>query len=89
MAEYIDREILIRNIENDTRRILFDKGSALHYVRSAPAADVVPVKHGKWIHNDDWWEFICTNCRKGIGNIQEYKYCPNCGVIMDLKEETK
>lgn len=37
MAEYIDREILIRNIENDTRRILFDKGSALHYIRNAPS----------------------------------------------------
>lgn len=39
---------------------------------------------GTWIFNDDWWEFRCSNCRKSIGNIEKYKYCPHCGSIMDL-----
>lgn len=52
-------------------------------IENAQTIDAVPVKHGKWIHNDEWWEFICTSCRRGIGNIKEYKYCPNCGAKMD------
>lgn len=50
------------------------------------ANDVAPVSHGKWIFNDDWWEFICTNCHKGIGNIKKYPFCPNCGARMDEEE---
>lgn len=55
----------------------------------APTIDAVPVKHGKWIYNDEWWEFICTSCHRGIGNIKEYKYCPNCGARMDKGEMKK
>ena len=50
------------------------------------SADVAPVRHGKWIFNDDWWEFICTNCHKGIGNIKKYPFCPNCGARMNEEE---
>ena len=34
---------------------------------------------GVWIFNDDWWEFQCSKCHKGIGNIGKYKFCPHCG----------
>ena len=34
---------------------------------------------GVWIFNDDWWEFRCSECHKGIGNIEKYKFCPHCG----------
>ena len=81
MAECIDRDELYiqicKKVNNPAIRNWL--GSIL---AESPVEDVAPVKHGKWIHNDDWWEFICTNCRKGIGNIQEYKYCPNCGADM-------
>ncbi len=50
---------------------------------------IEPVKHGMWIHNDEWWEFICTSCHRGIGNIKTYKYCPNCGARMDKGEMKK
>ena len=83
MAEYIDKDELYTNIYKKVNNPAIRSWLGAILAES-PTADVVPVKHGKWIHNDDWWEFICTNCRKGIGNIQEYKYCPNCGAIMDL-----
>lgn len=87
MAEYIDRDALLKH----KRHISLDRYEIecivdVDRIIEAPAADVAPVVHGKWIHNDDWWEFICTNCHKGIGNIQKYKYCPNCGAKMDLEE---
>lgn len=34
---------------------------------------------GVWIFDDDWWEFQCSKCHKGIGNIGKYKFCPHCG----------
>ena len=37
---------------------------------------------GVWIFNDDWWEFRCSECHKGIGNIEKYKFCPHCGAPM-------
>ena len=37
---------------------------------------------GVWVFNDDWWEFLCSECHKGIGNIERYKFCPHCGAPM-------
>ena len=37
---------------------------------------------GVWIFNDDWWEFRCSKCHKGIGNIEKFKFCPHCGAPM-------
>ena len=34
---------------------------------------------GVWIFDDDWWEFQCSKCHNGIGNIGKYKFCPHCG----------
>lgn len=82
MTEYINKEQLLAHLYSKQDEPL----DIMKEIAEFPAADVAPVKHGKWIHNDDWWEFICTNCRKGIGNIQKYKYCPNCGAKMDLEE---
>lgn len=42
---------------------------------------------GVWIFNDDWWEFQCSECHKGIGNIEKFKFCPHCGARMDKEDE--
>lgn len=52
--------------------------SALH---SVSREQVEQIK-GVWIFNDDWWEFLCSECHKGIGNIEKYKFCPHCGAPM-------
>lgn len=52
-------------------------------LQDAPAVDAVPVRRGKWIFNDDWWEFRCSVCQGAIGNIKKYKFCPHCGAKMD------
>lgn len=62
-------------------------------VYSVPSADVVPVRHGRWIDRcedtDGIYEF-CSEC--GIdADIthygKSYAYCPNCGAKMDGGEE--
>lgn len=92
--EYIDREALLQEIQRqkEASRTSYPKqhfvvGDVLTCIYLAPSADVAPVVRGRWIFNDDWWEFRCTNCHKSIGNIEKYKYCPHCGARMDGTEE--
>lgn len=58
----------------------------------AEEADVVKVKHGKWlvIENPNSLNVICSNCRenyyvfkKGQYRIEQSNYCPNCGAKME------
>ena len=58
-----------------------DLGMALTALRPVSREQVEQIK-GVWIFNDDWWEFRCSECHKGIGNIEKYKFCPHCGAPM-------
>ena len=53
-----------------------------------PAADVVPVRHGRWIEKQEkdtfagyLYRYECSEC----GRVEQRKepYCPNCGAKMD------
>ena len=48
---------------------------------NAPAADVAPVLHGKWVFGGDGC-VICSNCNEEESNDNHRKYCPNCGAKM-------
>lgn len=64
-----------------------------------PAADVEPVRHGRWISWEDADNCIpspnrheCSVCHDAaqvlVNNIELLShYCPNCGSKMDLEEE--
>ena len=54
---------------------------AISALRPVSREQVEQIK-GVWIFNDDWWEFRCSRCHKGIGNIEQYKFCPHCGAPM-------
>ena len=44
-----------------------------------PAADVVPVRHGRWLEHKSWAK--CSECGYLLGF--ETPCCPNCGALMD------
>lgn len=58
------------------------------FIKDAPAADVVEVKHGNWIWQGSISEgcWVCSECKdkfyQGYGNEN---FCPNCGAKMDKK----
>ena len=54
-------------------------------LRDMKAADVAPVRHGKWLCVDTDTEqfFLCNMCKKK--EYWESDYCPNCGCKMDLE----
>ena len=60
---------------------------AILRVKEAPAADVAPVRHGRWIASHD--EFCaCSICKYPVYvGWNQTNYCPNCGTLMD-KEAT-
>lgn len=68
---------------------------AMNAIDEMPAADVEPVRHGRWIYNPNGMDFnlgawecsVCTQRNNNLPcsrNISPYicvgsKYCPNCG----------
>ena len=91
MAEYIEREKLSAKIgwDNDIEKWTINDDELC----SIPAADVAPVRHGRWIMRGG--KLHCSNCdslaplKRGWEDgctTYEYtasRYCPNCGVKMD------
>lgn len=49
------------------------------------AADVSPVRHGRWVcvDTDNEQFFICNRCKRR--EYWESNYCPNCGAKMDAE----
>lgn len=92
MAEYIEREALEKYIEkglnNPDKAKAFghDAIEILTELHHMPAADVEPVRHGKW----EWSIGLpcCSVCNVlAVGDpydgVYLTKYCPNCGAKMD------
>ncbi len=76
MSEYIKKE--------DVENIMLGSWgeSALWKIRYLPAADVVEVRHGRWINvKSDINLAECSEC--GIRVIGKPNYCPDCGAKMD------
>lgn len=85
MAEYIKRELAIEALSrgdgcgNVCRRA----------IERILAADVAPVRHGRWIDKGEY--AVCTECdgRSGIqyDGVKPIplmtQFCPNCGAKMD------
>ena len=101
MAEYIEREALMRRIKeihcaecdsyHGVRCRACWVDDTLDYIDSESAADVSPVRHGRWVDRivdeneviQPWMQrYYCSECLEG-GNQSWFKFCPNCGAKMD------
>lgn len=100
MAEYIEREALLKKQQMDAdifkgstlRTDIARRDEALNAVANivnAPAADVVPVRHGVWRIKHFIFSNIpiarCSLC--GEGGAIDMNYCPGCGARMEGDEE--
>ena len=98
MAEYICREEVLRKfIEGDghdddrfTEGYNFAVQEYREDIKNIPAADVQPVKHGRWTYPyKDKDINQCSECHSllqdKISNVREmFAYCPFCGARMDI-----
>lgn len=85
MAEYIKRETVINHLDACMDTIWKPEIVALKcFVEGIPAADVAPVRHGKWMpfHAEFAGDIqYCSVCE--IGFAYRTSYCPHCGAVMD------
>ena len=99
MAEYIKKDELLKfkaDVYDEDGHVLYAVPTG--YIVSMPPADVMQVRHGRWIMVDDsCGKYACSACREieqectewGAGhyNPVDKDYCPNCGAKMDGWDE--
>lgn len=88
MAEYIERELAIEALSrgegcgNVCRRA----------IERILAADVAPVRHGRWVSVQHKLARVCSVCNRDEPykfadvDADVYNYCPHCGAKMDKEE---
>lgn len=90
MNDYISREAVLQKF--------FERGSGYinvlttrDMINEIPAADVQPVRRGKWLHfNSDGFIF-CSECKHEAYwdtdyGQQLFDYCPYCGARMKQED---
>ena len=88
MAEYIEREDLLELYRMDDPVLNKNGHVPLPVIRQnimdIPAADVAPVRHGRWIDSLARITPYCSACGHSHRClIRTPNYCPNCGAKMD------
>lgn len=111
MDDYIKREALLEDIEHSVvftvrpdvpSAELRGANKIIDRIRSAPAADVAEVRHGRWLTTDGFPHRVYCSCcystyvpndnwqiwqdKPGEGGLPR-GYCPNCGAKMDGGED--
>ena len=94
MAEYIKKDELLK-----FKADVYDEGGHVLYavptgcIVAMPPADVIPVRHGRWIDaypdiepNPMFMYGICSECGLEQGISKYLNYCPNCGAKMESEE---
>ena len=90
MAEYVTKEQVLdwfRPYGHMDEPIPFE--TMVSDLRDMPAADVAPVRHGRWIDKGEY--AVCTECGGRSGTQYDgvepiplmTQFCPNCGAKMD------
>ena len=92
MAEYIKREYAVDavlDVYYDTPDIDLSGEKFEDAILKIPAADVAPVRHGRWVSVPHKLARVCSVCNRDepykFADIDAdvYDYCPNCGAKMD------
>lgn len=95
--EYVEREVIsegmrkyyYKNPPNSSYQEGFDHGldKAQRVILNAPVADVVEVRHGRWIEQEKYTFGVMYDCsicdNRILDNGHSWNFCPNCGAKMD------
>ena len=86
MDEYIERELAIEALSRGEGCVNVCRRA----IERILAADVAPVRHGRWIWHSEERGYLCSEC--GSGCLLNYEsdwhksdWCPHCGAKMDLE----
>ena len=94
MADYIDREKIFSIWRSMPAPASVTSLAAA--ISQTPAADVAPVRHGRWMTTDAYPHHLyCSVCYKTYAKNAKWvneldlptNYCPSCGARMDKEDE--
>lgn len=83
--EFIERGALLARYDAEH---VGPPGRARELITTAPAADVVEVRHGRWISVQHKLARVCSVCNRDEPykfadvDADVYNYCPNCGAYI-------
>lgn len=92
MADYIDRDAALIEIERREELMVGDKRISVDavksFIKNRPSVDVAPIVHGHWIEKSAPARkiyFECSHCGAQENKHTEIKgyYCWRCGAKMD------
>lgn len=91
MAEYIKRSYIRKMAMFETTYTMeteTDAAAVLSMIEDAPAADVVPVKHGVWEKTGYAYLLRCSVCHdcyidEDWLDGKKWNFCPHCGAKMN------
>ena len=95
MDEYIKKEDIEQKIQDGLNNLVpgHDAIEILGMIYEIPAAEVAPVRHGRWVKHPTFNYKICSVCSGGTpcdidGSEWLSRHCPSCGAKMygELKE---
>lgn len=84
MTEYIERADAVRTVLEKPDMTPDEKAGVVRRLQALPAADVAPVRHGRWINGR------CSECGEHApfwsmaSTYHLSKYCHGCGARCDL-----
>lgn len=97
---YIEREALLKALGEEPKnwtesdrelQEVQDWREFRSMIKSVPAADVEPVRHGRWIERAKVkGQVYCSECatlEKSTDSNYKSRYCPHCGAKMDLEAD--
>ena len=93
---YIERESAIKSLLNDCLgQVSYSREDAADCIFWLDAADVAPVRHGRWIEPSRLYygakQYECSLCYSDTfwnkhSITEKYPHCPNCGATMELED---
>ena len=96
MDEYIKKETAIKSLLNDCLgQVSYSREDAADCIFWLDAADVAPVRHGRWIEPSRLYygakQYECSLCYSDTfwnkhSITEKYPHCPNCGATMELED---
>ena len=96
MDKYIKKETAIKSLLNDCLgQVSYSREDAADCIFWLDAADVAPVRHGRWIEPSRLYygakQYECSLCCSDTfwnkhSITVKYPHCPNCGAKMNLED---
>lgn len=93
MAEHVEREKLLTDICDDMCGLKYtgvcENCRFVALIADAPAANVAPVVHGRWVSVAGKRDRICSRClhnepyKNADDDAEVFEFCPHCGAKMD------